>query len=181
MEENDRTFLYAQAVAKELDISTSSLRRWCGAMEKAGYSFERHKDARMFFEKDQELLKQIKQRLEDGQESLETAIYNILHLDPEDHTIGTSASGAKIQLSVDELRQLISSAVQDGVAASNERMIQAMDQKLSDHIEMMDKIKMKQLRQLMDDKQQQIELEKGQNEVVATKEKKPLWKRLLFR
>lgn len=52
---------FSKDVALELEITTSTLRRWSIALEKSGYIFERNeKDQRVYYQRDYKALKELK-------------------------------------------------------------------------------------------------------------------------
>lgn len=58
--------VYAKEVALHLDIETSTLRKWCIALEKYGYEFERNeKEQRIFYHRDILALSELKTLLKE--------------------------------------------------------------------------------------------------------------------
>lgn len=56
---------FSKEVSLKLDINSSTLRQWCLLIEDASYKFERNnKDQRVFYERDINLLFEIKQKIE---------------------------------------------------------------------------------------------------------------------
>ncbi|WP_100618274.1 MerR family transcriptional regulator [Bacillus cereus] len=69
---------FAQEVAKQLDINTNTLRRWSIELEKMDYIFERNeRNQRIYYENDIEILKQMKEYLNQNWKLEEAATRSI--------------------------------------------------------------------------------------------------------
>ncbi|MHA2890683.1 MerR family transcriptional regulator [Bacillus cereus] len=80
---------FAQEVAKQLDINTNTLRRWSIELEKMEYIFERNeRNQRIYYENDTNILKQMKEYLNQNWKLEEAATRSID--DIEKRTIKTA-------------------------------------------------------------------------------------------
>uniref|UniRef100_UPI00402ABAED MerR family transcriptional regulator n=1 Tax=Bacillus sp. DX2.2 TaxID=3073452 RepID=UPI00402ABAED len=69
---------FAQEVAKQLDINTNTLRRWSIELEKTDYIFDRNeRKQRIYYEKDIDILKQMKEYLNQNWKLEEAATRSI--------------------------------------------------------------------------------------------------------
>ncbi|PEZ05294.1 DNA-binding protein [Bacillus sp. AFS018417] len=69
---------FAQEVAKQLDINTNTLRRWSIELEKMDYIFDRNeRKQRIYYEKDIDILKQMKEYLNQNWKLEEAATRSI--------------------------------------------------------------------------------------------------------
>ncbi|MBG0971057.1 MerR family transcriptional regulator [Bacillus sp. SRB3LM] len=69
---------FAQEVAKQLDINTNTLRRWSIELEKMEYIFERNeRNQRIYYENDIDILKQMKEYLNQNWKLEEAATRSI--------------------------------------------------------------------------------------------------------
>ncbi|WP_440604696.1 MerR family transcriptional regulator [Bacillus sp. GB_SG_008] len=69
---------FAQEVAKQLDINTNTLRRWSIELEKMDYVFDRNeRKQRIYYEKDIDILKQMKEYLNQNWKLEEAATRSI--------------------------------------------------------------------------------------------------------
>ncbi|MGG1152608.1 MerR family transcriptional regulator [Bacillus wiedmannii] len=69
---------FAQKVAKQLDINTNTLRRWSIELEKMEYIFERNeRNQRIYYENDIDILKQMKEYLNQNWKLEEAATRSI--------------------------------------------------------------------------------------------------------
>lgn len=70
---------WTHEIAKVLDISNSTLRKWCIELEKQGYSFTKSENgSRAYLVRDRELLLALKQHLRTGTRTVENAVQNSL-------------------------------------------------------------------------------------------------------
>ncbi|MEF3225897.1 MerR family transcriptional regulator, partial [Campylobacter jejuni] len=62
--ENGSFGYFAKDVASDLEVTTSTLRRWSIELEKSGYQFERNdKDQRIYYERDFKAFRELKKLL----------------------------------------------------------------------------------------------------------------------
>ncbi|HHQ2480344.1 TPA: MerR family transcriptional regulator [Bacillus cereus] len=73
---------FAQEVAKQLDINTNTLRRWSIELEKMDYIFDRNeRKQRIYYESDIDILKQMKEYLNQNWKLEEAATRSIDNID----------------------------------------------------------------------------------------------------
>jgi len=70
---------HSKEIAKELDIGTSTIRKWCLLLEEKGYKFIRNeKNQRVFIQKDINILKRFKELTQNDGMTLENAINTVI-------------------------------------------------------------------------------------------------------
>lgn len=142
---------FAKDVAASLEITTSTLRRWCIELEKAGYSFERNeKDRRVFFERDFIALRELKKLTGNGVPFVD-AINAVMATDFENKNAQKTPSvyGHEVRFSKREFGEII-----DEVAKRTaEETAQAIQEKLSDEIEKRDRLLVEKMNQSIEQKQ----------------------------
>lgn len=174
MENTNHFGYFAKDVATELEITTSTLRRWSIELEKAGYTIERNeKEQRIYFERDFKALRELKKLLSHSV-SFVDAIKAVTSMDLESQnaTWTPSAYKQELRLSKHELQEVIHQEVKKAVEEEREMMFQVFEQKMKDTIEMRD---------IQVTLAMQNTLEEKQQELVATLENQPQkswWKRL---
>lgn len=74
----ERSF-WTKEVAEQLEIGTSTLRKWCLALEQENYSFVKGaKNSRAFVQKDIQVLEQMKKLIQEAGMSIESAVKVVL-------------------------------------------------------------------------------------------------------
>ena len=171
--ENTSNFGYfAKDVASELQITTSSLRRWSIELEKSGYSFERNeKDQRIYYERDFKAFRELKKLLSSSVSFID-AIKAVVSMDLENKNASKTPSvyTGEIRLSKSELHEIVHHAVKEAIQEEREVMYQAFENKMTNLIEQRDRILTQQL---------QNSLEEKRLEIAASKEKQSWWRRIL--
>lgn len=149
---------FSKDVALELNITTSTLRRWSIFLEKNNYMFERNeKDQRVYYERDIRALRELKLLLSKSI-PFDNAIKIITAMDfeKENHEKTPSVYNEMIRLSKSELQSIIQSALEQ----EREIILAAMDEKLSNKIEQRDRALVHQLKETLTEKQ--LELQQSQ-------------------
>lgn len=167
MDTSEEYGYYAKQVSLELDITTSTLRRWAIALEKEGYSFERNeKDQRIYFQRDFRAFRELKQLLASGV-NMENAIKAVIasRSNYENNTQTPSVHIQKVSLSVRDLQEIIQQEVKKAVEAEREEMFRAFEQKLNDQTEKRDRQLLAAIREMQETKLL----------AAATEEKKKKW------
>lgn len=158
---------YAKQVSLELDITTSTLRRWAIALEKEGYSFERNdKDQRIYFQRDFRAFKELKQLLASGvnmENAIKATIANLSNYENDTQT--PSVQMQKVSLSVRDLQDIIHQEVKKAIEAEREDMFQAFERKICDQTEKRDQQLLSAIREIQETKLL----------VAAAKEEKKRW------
>lgn len=155
---------YSKDVALELDITTSTLRRWSIELEKEGYKFHRNeKEQRIYFERDFKAFREFK-KLTSNSVPLSDAIKAVVAMDFEKKNgeLTPSVQTDVIRLTKRELQSIIKSALEE----ERDQFIEIMQEKWNDSLEKRDRLLMQQLKHSMEQRQQQIEMEKEQNKKV---------------
>lgn len=174
MENTNHFGYFAKDVAMELDITTSTLRRWSIELEKAGYTIERNeKEQRIYYERDFKALREIKKLLSHSVAFVDT-INAVVSMDLENQNAAWTPSAHKqeLRLSKDELKEIIHYEVKKAIEEDREIMFQAFEQKMNDSIEMRDRKLTLAMKNTFEEKQ---------NEFAASLEstqKKSWWNRL---
>jgi DNA-binding transcriptional MerR regulator len=172
---NTNTFGYfAKDVAVDLEITTSTLRRWSLELEKLGYVFERNeKEQRIYYERDFKVFRELKKLLSNSV-SFTDATKAVVAMDIENKNavITPSVFHDEVRLSKQELQDLVHKAVKEAVEEERESMFKAFEQKINNVIENRDRVLTQQL---------QNSLEERRSEIAAAKEGKKSWLEKLFK
>lgn len=160
---------FAKDVALELEITTSTLRRWSIALEKNGYIFERNeKEQRVYYQRDFRALRELKLLLSKSM-SFDNTIKVIVAMDFEGMNSQKSLSvhNEMLRLSKCELETIIKTALEQ----EREIILTAIDEKLNNEIEQRDRQLINQLKKTME--QKQLESQEQQK-------KKGFWSKLFL-
>lgn len=167
----DNTFGYfSKDVAIELEITTSSLRRWSIELEKEGYSFHRNdKDQRIYYERDFKALREFKKLLANSVPfSDATKAVASRDFETENAVRAPSVYSDMIRLSKRELKEIIKKEIEN----EREILLDAIQVKLNDTIEVRDKLLTQQLRNAFEENKKMIEVSRSSGKV-------SWWKKLL--
>jgi DNA-binding transcriptional MerR regulator len=168
--ENDNNFGYfAKDVASDLQITTSTLRRWSIELEKIGYTFKRNeKEQRIYFERDFKAFRELKKLLSNSV-AFTDAIKAVVSMDLEGKNaqLTPSVFDDNIRLSKRELTDLIHDTVKKAVEEEREVMFKAFEHKMNNIIEQRDRQLTHEIRQSIEDRRLEI--------AAATQEKKIWW------
>lgn len=149
---------FSKDLALELEITTSTLRRWSIALEKNGYIFERNeKEQRVYYDRDFRALRELKLLLSNSI-PFDNAIKVVASMDFENENPQKTPSvyNEMIRLSKSELQLIIQSALEQ----EREIILAAMDEKLNNKIEQRDRALVHQLKETLTEKQ--LELQRPQ-------------------
>ncbi|OUB80901.1 MerR family transcriptional regulator [Bacillus wiedmannii] len=92
---------FAQEVAKQLDINTNTLRRWSIELEKMEYIFERNeRNQRIYYENDIDILKQMKEYLNQNWKLEEAATRSIENIEENAKKTDSDQEGNEVQLTL---------------------------------------------------------------------------------
>ncbi|MCT1390118.1 DUF3967 domain-containing protein [Peribacillus castrilensis] len=167
---------FAKDVAADIEITTSTLRRWSIELEKEGYTFQRNvKDQRIYYERDFKAFRELKKML-GNQVPFVDAVKAVSSTDLSKKNALKSPNvyTDELHLSRRELEEIVTQSVKEAIKRDRENMFQLFEKKLDNTIERRDNFLMAEIQKVREEKKQLIE------EVAAAKEqeKKPFWKRL---
>ena len=171
MESQNKFGYFAKDVATDLEITTSTLRRWSLELEKRGYEFERNeKEQRIYYERDFKAFRELKKLLSNSVPFIDAvnAVVSMV-LENKNAVKTPSVYKEEIRLSKQELQELVQLAVSKAIEKEREVILDAVEKKLENALERRDRSITLELQQ---------SLEQKQAEIAATQEKKPWWKRL---
>jgi DNA-binding transcriptional MerR regulator len=173
MENANHFGYFAKDVASELEITTSTLRRWSIELEKVGYSFERNeKEQRIYYEWDFKAFRELKKLLSMSVPFAD-AIKAVVSTDLDDKNASLTPSVYKqeLRLSKSELQEIVHQEVKKAIEEEREAMFKAFEAKMNDVVEQRDRILTQQLHRSLEEKRLEI--------AAATEQKKPtFWQRL---
>ncbi|NMO80143.1 MerR family transcriptional regulator [Niallia alba] len=165
---------FSKDVAADLEITTSSLRRWSIELEQHGYIMERNeKGQRIYYERDFKALRELKKLLANNV-SFTDALNAVvsMNMDEKNATKTPSVFTDEIRLSKSELEETIQRVVKVAIEEERENMLKAFEYKMNDVVEKRDRILTMQLQQSLEEKRLEIAAAKEEEEV------KPWWKKL---
>lgn len=142
---------FAKDVAADLDITTSTLRRWSIALEENGYTIERNeKERRIFFERDFAALRELKNLIANGVPFAD-ATKSVAATDFENKSAAQTPSvfDTEVRLSKRDFEETINEVAR----RTAEETAQAMQEKLSNEIEKRDRIVIQEMQQLSEQKE----------------------------
>ena len=151
---------FSKDVALELEITTSTLRRWSIELEKEGYSFIRNdKDQRIYFERDFRAFRELKKLLSNFV-PVSDAIKAIASTDFEKKNIDQTPNVHSdiIRLTKCELRDIVKAALEE----EREIILAALQENMDDKIEIRDRLLMQQMNIKFQEKQKVIVLQQEQ-------------------
>lgn len=161
---------FSKDVASELDITTSSLRRWSIALEKEGYIFYRNEnEQRIYFEQDFKAFRELKKLLSNSVPFTD-AIRAIASTDFKNKNARQTPSvhSKTIRLSECELQKIIKNEIEK----ERETLLDLFQEKLNNTLEIRDRILMQQMKNSLDENKKLV--------IAATKESnKSWWRRLI--
>lgn len=117
MENTNHFGYFTKDEAFELEVTTSTLRRWSIELEKSGYVFERNeKEQRIYYERDFKAFRELKQLLAHSA-SLADAIKAVVAMDIENKNAVKSPSvyTNEIRLSKRELEEIVQTAKKESI------------------------------------------------------------------
>lgn len=153
----------AKEVSLQLDINPSTLRRWCLALEQAGYTFTRNEqNQRIFYERDYRAFRRLKELL-NKKVSMENAVHTVISI--VEAPSQTPSVHEEVRLSTRDLQEIIQIEVQKALQAEREVFLETLQEKINDSITKRDHQLIKAIRELQEAKQLPA----------PTKEKKKKW------
>ena len=187
--ENASEFGYfAKDVAAELEVTTSTLRRWSIDLEKSGYTFERNeKEQRIYYDRDFKAFRELK-KLSSNNVPLSDAIKAVSSMSIEDlnaqktpsvYTQETRLSKRDIEEILDnKINEAISAAFEEGRKQGREEAKEVL-QKIEHRQDERDQKLMAVIREIQQEKEQVKQLVAATvEEKEKEKEKKGFWQRL---
>lgn len=160
---------FSKHVATELDITTSTLRRWSIELEKNGYKFERNeKDQRIYYERDFKVFRELKMLLSNNV-NMEDAIKSVLsRVQANKNDLQThSVHEQELRLSVCDLEKITMEIYQKAKMEARQEFIEIIQQqqeyidkrlaKLDERLENRDRKLMESIRSLQEQKQAELE------------------------
>lgn len=162
---------FSKDVAIELDITTSSLRRWSIELEKEGYLFQRNdKGQRIYFERDFKAFRELKKLLSNSVPFTDAIkAVTAIDFDKQNAEKTPSVYSETMRLSKHELETIIKKAIEE----EREIMLAAFQEKLSETIEARDKMLMSQIEKSQEEKNKLLETE--------AQDKKTWWSKMFQR
>jgi DNA-binding transcriptional MerR regulator len=120
---------FSKEAANNLDITTSTLRRWSIALEKDGYKFEKNdKGQRIYYERDYKALREIKSLLKSGRPFDECVHAVVARVEHDQKTLSVhEKEDEMVRLSKSELQDMLTQAAELGSAQAIEKMKQNPD------------------------------------------------------
>lgn len=161
---------FSKDVAIELEITTSTLRRWSIELEKQGYSFQRNeKEQRIYYERDFKAFRELKKLLANSVPFTDS-IKSVVTRDFENENAQKMPSvySEIMRLSKREVEDIVKKAIED----EREILLDALEKRMSDTIEMRDRLVTQQLRSAIDESKKQL------TAASHPSEKKTWWQRL---
>jgi DNA-binding transcriptional MerR regulator len=173
--ENANEFGYfAKDVAFELEVTTSTLRRWSIELEKAGYSFERNeKEQRIYFERDFKAFRELKKLLSNSVPFAD-AIKAVVSMNLENKNASQTPSvySDDIRVSKHELQEIVHKAVKEAIEKEREAMFRAFENKMNDVVERRDRVLTQEMKRSLEERQ--LEIAAAQEE----KKKEKWWSKI---
>lgn len=163
---------FSKDVAQELGITTSTLRRWSILLEKEGYTFQRNeKEQRIYYECEFRAFRELKKLIAHSV-PVADAIKAVAsrNFEKENAEQTPSVYSEMVRLSKRELEEIIKKAIEE----EREVLLKALEKKLSETIEMRDRMLTQQLRNAFEENQKSIE-------TLRTKDEKISWWKKYFR
>lgn len=145
---------FSKDVAIELEITTSTLRRWSIELEKQGYSFQRNvKEQRIYYERDFRAFRELKKLLANSV-SFVDSINAVATRDFENENTRKMPNvySETMRLSKREVEEIVKKAIED----EREILLDALEKRMNDTIEMRDRLLTQQLRAVVDESQKQL-------------------------
>lgn len=170
---------FSKDVAIELNITTSTLRRWSIELEKEGYNFHRNeKEQRIYYERDFKAFRELKKFLSNSVPFTDAIkAIALRNFEGENAERTPSVYPEIVRLSKHELHEIVHVAVKKAIEEERETMFQAFENKMNDVVEKRDRIITQQMKQTLEKKHEQHLLE-----IAATQEGKKLsWWSKLFK
>jgi len=158
MENASQFGYFAKDVASELEITTSTLRRWSIELEKFSYTFERNeKDQRIYYERDFKAFRELKKLINNSVPVID-AVKAVVSMDLSNKNASKTPSVQQdeIRLSKRELHEIVHNAVKEAIETEREAMFKVFEIKMNDVVEKRDRLITQQLHQSLEEKRLEI-------------------------
>lgn len=144
---------FSKEVATELDITTSTLRRWSIELEKAGYYFERNdNNQRIYYERDFRAFRELKNLLSNNVPFVDAIkAVSAMNFDNKTNTKTPSVS-YDIRLSRRDLEDIVTKVIEK----ERSYMLEVFEEKLKNEIEIRDRLLLKRLNQSLTDNKKHV-------------------------
>lgn len=174
---------FSKQVATDLDITTSTLRRWSIELEKHGYEFERNeKDQRIYYERDYKAFRELKMLLANNVSMEDASKAVVAKFRNEKNALQTpSVYDQEMRLSARDFEELTKEIYQKAIKEVQQEFMEIIRKqqeyidnrlsKLDERLEERDRKLMESIRSLQEQKQALLEAS-------TTKEKKGFFARL---
>jgi len=177
---------FAKDVAADLEVTTSTLRRWSIELEKAGYKFERNeKDQRIYYERDFKTFRELK-KLINNSVVLIDAINAVVSMDVESLNASQTPSVYREETRLtrqfleeildEKINKAMQQAFEEG-RQQGQKEIKEMIKKIEKRSEERDDNLMSVIRSIQEEKEEVKQLIAASQE----QEKKTFWQRLFSR
>jgi DNA-binding transcriptional MerR regulator len=177
---------FAKDVAADLEVTTSTLRRWSIELEKAGYKFERNeKDQRIYYDRDFKAFRELK-KLINNSVVLIDAINAVVSMDVEGLNASQTPSVYREETRLtrqfleevldEKINKAIQQAFEEG-RQQGQKEIKEMMKKIEKRSEERDDNLMSVIRSIQEEKEEVKQLIAASQE----QEKKTFWQRLFSR
>jgi DNA-binding transcriptional MerR regulator len=177
---------FAKDVAADLEVTTSTLRRWSIELEKAGYRFERNeKDQRIYYDRDFKAFRELK-KLINNSVVLIDAINAVVSMDVEGLNASQTPSVYREETRLtrqfleevldEKINKAIQQAFEEG-RQQGQKEIKEMMKKIEKRSEERDDNLMSVIRSIQEEKEEVKQLIAASQE----QEKKTFWQRLFGR
>ena len=145
---------FSKEVATELDITTSTLRRWSIELEKAGYYFERNdNNQRIYYERDFRAFRELKNLLSNNVPFVDAIkAVSAMNFDNKTNTKTPSVSYDIVRLSRRDLEDIVTKVIEK----ERSYMLEVFEEKLKNEIEIRDRLLLKRLNQSLTDNKKHV-------------------------
>lgn len=145
---------FSKEVATELDITTSTLRRWSIELEKAGYYFERNdNNQRIYYERDFRAFRELKNLLSNNVPFVDAIkAVSAMNFDNKINTKTPSVSYDIVRLSRRDLEDIVTKVIEK----ERSYMLEVFEEKLKNEIEIRDRLLLKRLNQSLTDNKKHV-------------------------
>lgn len=145
---------FSKEVATELDITTSTLRRWSIELEKTGYYFERNdNNQRIYYERDFRAFRELKNLLSNNVPFVDAIkAVSAMNFDNKINTKTPSVSYDIVRLSRRDLEDIVTKVIEK----ERSYMLEVFEEKLKNEIEIRDRLLLKRLNQSLTDNKKHV-------------------------
>lgn len=145
---------FSKDVAIELEITTSTLRRWSIELEKHGYFFQRNeKNQRIYYERDFKAFRELKKLIANSVPFSDAIKAVSSRCFEKENAIQThSVYSETVHLSKRELEGIITNAIEK----EHKKVMKVFEEKLNDTIETRDRLLTQTLRNTYEEKQRKV-------------------------